>query len=106
MPRKEERLPELTRCEIKSGDEKISAVVTTISRTGLSFKSDKILPTFRVIDIGLYFGKKTIHLKGSVRWVNEQIRENKPNFHEIGVAILNPPEDYLNLFAAKTQTGK
>jgi hypothetical protein len=40
---------------------------------------------------------KYFKISGSIRWVNEKPGKPKPYFNEIGLSLISPPKEYLNL---------
>ena len=81
-------------------DKKIgyTATIIDVSSNGMSVKSDHVFPTYKEIDILMKIDEKPIQLKGSIRWVKEPLPHQKEKLNEIGIAILNPPEEFLQYF--------
>ena len=81
-------------------DERVgyTATIKDVSRNGMSVLSDHVFPTYKMIDILIKIGEKPIQLKGSVRWVKEALPNHKDKFNEIGIALIEPPEEYLKFF--------
>lgn len=96
--RKEKRAYGLKKLIIRDGDNKYSAILTSISKTGLSVIVDTVLPTYKEISMDFEIDKKSITIKGSVRWVNDHNAEPGSNLKEIGILFLNPPDEYLEYF--------
>ncbi len=96
--RKEKRVQQTTEIKIKDGDQIINADLVDISKKGMSVKTENVFPTYKVIDILIKIREKAIHLKGSVRWVNEKIDKDKDKPNEIGILLIHPPQEYLDYF--------
>jgi len=96
--RKEKRAYGLKKLIVRDGDNVYSAILTSISKTGLSVIIDTVLPTYKEISIDFEVEKKSISIKGSVRWVNDHNAEPGSNLKEIGILFLNPPGEYLEYF--------
>ena len=81
-------------------DEKIgfTATIKDVSRTGMSVLCERVFPTYKIIDILIKIGEKPLQLKGSIRWVKEAPPDQKEKFNEIGIALINPPEDFIKFF--------
>lgn len=80
---------------IKDMDKEYPATITDFSIKGISIITEQILPTYKMVDLILIIEGKTVNLEGSVRWIHENKKETKPRFNEIGIALLNPPKEYL-----------
>lgn len=98
MNRKEDRLKANQRIVIKDEGVSYPAVISSLSKTGISVKMEHVCPTYKVIDIVVKVKQKIINLKGSVRWVNEAPPDSGDSLNEIGIALQDPPEDYLRNF--------
>lgn len=94
MNRKEERIKANHRIVLKDGDMNFPAYITTISRAGMSVRTEHIFPTYKSIDILVRIEQQVFSLKASVRWVNEAPGDTDDSLNEIGLALLNPPEEY------------
>jgi Tfp pilus assembly protein PilZ len=75
-----------------------TATIVDISSSGMSVKTDHVFPTYKEIDILMKIDEKPIQLKGSVRWVKEPLPNQKDKLIEVGIAIINPPEEFLQYF--------
>ena len=53
-----------------------------------------MFPTYKVVNIVLDIGNKSLEMKGSVRWVNE--RSKKGAVNELGILLIDPPGEYLS----------
>lgn len=93
--RRSERIYGIKNITILSDSKKYSAIVTNVSKQGICVKSENPLPTYKVVDVVLLLENKEIKITGSVRWVNEKVRKDKPNIMEIGISLLNPPDEYI-----------
>ena len=80
---------------LKDEDKEYPATITDFSVKGISIMTEKILPTYKMVKLILILNGKTVILEGSVRWIHENKKETKPRFNEIGLALLNPPIEYL-----------
>ncbi len=80
---------------LKDEDKEYPATVTDFSFKGISVKTEHNLSTYKLIELILTIDEKPVSIKGSVRWINEHKKENKPRFNEIGISLLNPPKVYL-----------
>jgi hypothetical protein len=67
-----------------------------MSRKGLSIKTEHVFPCYKVIDIIMDIDNKPVHIKGSVRWVNENIEKPEDTLKEIGILLIDPPREYLD----------
>jgi len=95
--RKESRLKKIFRIKLKDEADTYPAVVTSISKTGLSVTTPHVFPTYKVIDVLVKIGEKVIPIKGSIRWVQEAPpgSEKREDGTTIGISLQNPPEEYL-----------
>lgn len=93
--RKEKRTYGLKKVTIKDLDRTFEAVLTDISTTGLCIKTEQILPTYKEIAIIIQIEDEPCTLRGSVRWVNEHPQKPSPYLNEIGIALINPPNDFI-----------
>lgn len=98
MRERETRLKANQRIVIKDGEESYPGTITTISKTGMSVKTDHTFPTYKLIDIVVKIAKQMIPIQGSVRWVTEHCEESGETWYEVGVALQNPPPEYLRHF--------
>jgi hypothetical protein len=100
--RKEDRKKKTFRIKLKDGDHTYTGIVTNISKTGMSVKTNQVLPTFKAIEVLVKIDQKLLSLKGSIRWVREGLAPEEPGEeqykNEIGIALLNPPAEYLRHF--------
>ncbi len=83
---------------LKDGDQPIDAILINVSKTGMSVKIERVLPTYKVVDIFVKIDQKKVHLKGSVRWVNEYPDQAREKLNEVGIALKDPPPEYLKHF--------
>jgi len=97
MKEREDRKNKNIRVMLKDGEESYPGIVTNFSKTGMSIKTDRIFPTYRVINVLVKIGQKVLPLKGSVRWVNEAAKDSEEK-HEMGILLHNPPDEYLEYF--------
>ncbi|MEN8154259.1 MAG: PilZ domain-containing protein [Acidobacteriota bacterium] len=93
--RREERVYGLKNLIIRSEDKEFSAVMTSISKTGVSVIIDTVLPTYKEILMDFEIENNKINVKGSVRWVNDHMAEPGSNLKEIGILFLNPPDNFI-----------
>lgn len=83
---------------IKDGSNSYSAAITTISKTGMSIKTDHTFPTYKVIDVVVKIAKKFVQIKASVRWVHEFCDDSGDKWYEVGLSLPNPPPEYTEHF--------
>jgi len=95
--RKGERIFGIKNIKIIDGDQTYPVTLMNISKKGLSVKSEFTFPTFKAIEIEISIRGKQFKISGSVRWVNENPGKGKPNFKEIGISLITPPEEYLQI---------
>jgi len=101
MKERENRKQKIIRVLLKDGENSYPGIITNFSKTGMSIKTEHVLPTYKVIDICVKIGEKMVPLKGSVRWVNEispPPGEVETQQNLIGVSLHNPPVEYLQHF--------
>jgi Tfp pilus assembly protein PilZ len=98
MKKREGRINKNIRIMLKDGEESYSGKITNFSKTGMSIKTDRVFPTYKVIDICVKIGRKIVPIKASVRWVNEFPADSKEHQKEMGVLLQNPPPEYLEYF--------
>jgi len=99
-------MKERTRRKVKSlqnviiRDDRVgyAATIRDVSKSGMSVKTEHVFPTFKLVDVLIKVGDKAIQLQGSVRWVKEAPLNQKDREHEMGLAILNPPQEFLDYF--------
>jgi len=99
--RKENREKKNIRVRVKDESEIYPAVVTSISKTGMSLKTGHVFPTFKVVDLLVKIGSMSYTIKAAVRWANElpvTKSGNEDEKYEIGLFLQNPPPDYLSHF--------
>ncbi len=96
--RKETRKKKNIRIVLKDGSDSYTALVTTISKSGMSLKTDHVFPTYKAVDVIVKIDRKVIPIKGSIRWVNEPPEDAEDKRCEIGVSFQNPPPEYLRNF--------
>lgn len=73
-------------------------IITTISRSGMSVKTEHVFPTFKVIDVIVKIGESMVPIKGSVRWVHEAPHEAGERMNEMGISLQSPPYEYVKHF--------
>jgi len=93
--RKEERLYGIKDLIIRDGGEEFNAILTSISKTGISVIADTTFPTYKEIEVKVQLGSESVTLAGSVRWVNDHKGEPGSNLKEIGILFLDPPAEYI-----------
>jgi len=93
--RKEDRFYGIKNISLKDDDGEYDAILTSISNTGVSVICDKTFPTYKEIEIKLYFEGKSITINGSVRWINDHKGEAGSNLKETGISFVNIPDEYL-----------
>jgi Tfp pilus assembly protein PilZ len=98
MKERETRAKANQRVIIKDGSSSYSAAITTISKSGMSIKTDHSFPTYKVIDVVVKIAKKVIQIKASVRWVHEFNDDAGDKWYEIGLSLPNPPQEYAEHF--------
>ncbi|MCP5108490.1 MAG: PilZ domain-containing protein [bacterium] len=92
------RIKKNQRIVLKDGDDSHTGIITTLSKTGMSIKTEHVFHTFKVVDILVKIGQKVVPIKASIRWVNEAAGEEDDNWNEIGVSLQNPPPEYVRHF--------
>ena len=75
-----------------------AATLVDVSQSGMSVKTDHIFPTYKLIDVLIKTGGKALQLQGSVRWVKEAPPNQTERGHEMGIAIINPPQEFIDFF--------
>jgi len=93
--RKEDRIYGVKDLIIKDDGREFNAIVTSISRTGMSVISDNTFPTYKEIEVKFRIGDEPVTIKGSIRWVMDHKGEPGSNLKEIGILFLDPPAEYL-----------
>ncbi|MCP5054696.1 MAG: PilZ domain-containing protein [bacterium] len=96
--RKEDREKKQIRIRLKDESGIYSAVITSISKAGVSVKTSHSFPAFKVIDVLVKAARQKITIKGSVRWVNPLPAEGDEQQYEIGISLQNPPPEYTRHF--------
>lgn len=86
------------RVKLADADGTYPATITTISKTGMSVKCAHVFPTFTVIDVLVKMGQEVAPIKGSIRWVHEAPPDAEDRSNEIGIALQNPPPEYVAHF--------
>lgn len=94
--RKEKRVHGTTEIKIRDGDHIYPAVLSDISKKGLSIKTEHVFPCYKVIDVIIDIDNKPVQINGSVRWVNENLDKTQDSLNEIGILLINPPGEYLD----------
>ena len=92
--RKEDRLYGIKDLIIKDEGEEFSAILTSISKTGISVITDNTFPTYKEIEVKFRIGEDSLTMKGSVRWVMDHKGEPGSNLKEIGILFIEPPPEY------------
>lgn len=92
--RKEKRFYGLKNLVILEGERKVPAIMVDISPTGVCVRCDKTLPTYREVELRLDLNDRPVTLKAAVRWVNDPVQLKGTNLKEIGLSIIDPPEEY------------
>ena len=95
--RKEERIAGIKNIVIIDDEKKFPVTLINISSKGLSVKSEYIFPTFKEVEVEMTINDKYFKISGSIRWVNEDPGKPKPIFNEIGLSLIKPPKEYLDL---------
>ena len=98
MKEREGRKNKNIRVVLQDGEESYPGTITNFSKTGMSIKTDRVFPTYRVISVIVKIGQKAIPLKGSVRWVIEAAKDSEDKQNEMGLLLHNPPTEYLEYF--------
>jgi Tfp pilus assembly protein PilZ len=98
MKKREGRKNKSIKIVLKDGEESYPGTITNFSKTGMSIKTDRVFPTYRVISVIVKIGQKVIPLKGSVRWVIEAAKDSEDKQNEMGLLLHNPPPEYLENF--------
>jgi hypothetical protein len=98
MIEREARIKKNQRVVLKDGENSFQATITSLSKNGMSLVSENTFHTFKVIDILVKIGQKIVPIKGSIRWVNEGTGNGEKKLNEIGIALQNPPPEYLSHF--------
>lgn len=98
MKDREKRMKASQRVIIQDGNNNYPAVILTISKNGMSIKTNHMFPTYKVVGVMVKITKKFIQIQGSVRWVNECKDENGGKYYEIGLSLQNPPPEYTGHF--------
>lgn len=93
--RKEERLYGIKDLIIRDEGREFNAILTSISKTGVSVIVDNVFPTYKEVDVKIPIEEGHITLKGSIRWVNDHKGEAGANLKEIGILFLDPPPEYI-----------
>lgn len=98
MIKRETRIKKDQRVAIKDGENSYQATITSLSKSGMSLISEQTFHTFKVVDVLVKIGQKIVPIKGSIRWVNEGAGDSEKKLNEIGIALQNPPPEYLRHF--------
>ena len=93
--RKEDRLYGVKDLIIKDEGKEFNAILTSISRTGISVIADNTFPTYKEIEVKFKVEDTPVTIKGSIRWVMDHKGEPGSNLKEIGILFLDPPAEYL-----------
>ena len=97
--RKEKRIVGIKNIVLIDEKKKFPVTLTNISTKGLSVMSQFVFPTFKEIEVEMTINEEFFKVSASIRWVNENLGKTKPNFHEIGISLINPPKEYLALLS-------
>ncbi len=100
--RKETRLKKEIRVKLKDDTGTYNGIVTTLSKTGMSVKTDHVFPTYKIIDVLVKIGEKMVQFRGSVRWVhdypNDADTDPEGRLNLVGLSLHKPPPEYLKHF--------
>ncbi|MEN8154260.1 MAG: PilZ domain-containing protein [Acidobacteriota bacterium] len=94
--RNEKRVYGLKKVIIKSEKKRYSAIITNVSYNGISVKSEYPFSSSDFIDMEIEIDRKPVSLQGSIIWVDEYPSHPESPLKEIGVALNDPPDDYLS----------
>lgn len=89
--RKEKRVKK----RMLSSLEERPAIIVDISQSGIQVSMSSS-PKNQLVSIKLNIGGKVLNLRGDIRWINKTI--SSQNSSNIGIAIHEPPAEYLQLF--------
>jgi S1-C subfamily serine protease len=92
--RKEKRVKK----RMLSSLEERPAIIVDISQGGIQISMSST-PKNQLVAIKLQIGGKVIDLRGDVRWINRTI--SSQNSSNIGIAIHEAPDEYLQLFESR-----
>ncbi len=93
--RKEERLYGIKDLIIRDEGKEFNAILTSISKTGVSVIVDNVFPTYKEVEVKIGIKNSHISMQGSIRWVNDHKGEAGANLKEIGILFLDPPDEYI-----------
>ena len=93
--RKEDRLYGIKDLIIRDEGKEFNAILTSISKTGVSVIVDNVFPTYKEIEVRIGIDDGHITLVGSIRWVNDHKGEAGANLKEIGILFIDPPSEYI-----------
>jgi len=94
MKEREQRIKKDIRILLKDGESSCSATIINFSRNGMSIKTDRVFPTYKMIDIIVKIGSQKVPLQASVRWVKESPVNAAERYNEVGLSLPNPPPEY------------
>jgi len=98
MIEREHRIKKEIRIVLKDENKSMPATITNFSKTGVSVKTESVLPTYKAVDLLVKIDNKMASIKGSIRWVKESEPKGRDGLNEIGISLINPPEEYLQYF--------
>ena len=93
--RKEDRLYGIKDLIIRDEGKDFNAILTSISKTGVSVISDSTFPTYKEIEVKFKINEDSVTIKGSIRWVMDHKGEPGSNLKEIGILFIEPPLEYI-----------
>jgi len=93
--RKEVRIKKNIRILIKDDRGSYPAQVTSISKSGMSIKTDVVFPTYKVLHVIIKIDQKMIPIKGCVRWAYEPPDDAEDQQYQMGLSLQNPPPEYI-----------
>ncbi len=96
--RKEPREKKSIKVRIKDEDGIYPASVITISKTGISVRTNQVFPAYKMVDILVKVAQQLIPIRGSVRWVNEIPGTDGEKLYEVGFLLKSPPPEYVQHF--------
>jgi Tfp pilus assembly protein PilZ len=94
--RKTKRVKENKEITLIDDNRHFPAVLTSISKNGMSVRCSRVFPTYKEIGISFNIGNQQIEIRGCVRWVNEHVGRSKEKLKEIGILVKDPPAEFLN----------
>lgn len=94
--RKTKRVKENKAVTLVDDNRHFPAVLTSVSKNGMSVRCSHVFPTYKAIGILIDIDDQQVELRGSVRWVNEHVGRAKEKLNEIGILIKEPPAEFVN----------